>query len=279
MVQIDVAGSSHPGKVRANNEDHYFIARFGRFFESLQSNLPPDSVPSRSEENGYGMAVADGMGGSVAGEQASRLALISLINLLLHTPDWIMRLDDAPLTEEVMRRAGERYEQVNQRLAEEALEVPGLSGFGTTLTMAGSVGRDLFVAHLGDSRAYLFSQGALRQLTRDHTVAQVLLDEKMISRREAATHRLRHVLTQALGDHGRDIQPEVFQATLDDGDCLLLCTDGLTEMVDDKVIGEILGSGESSKTICERLVEKALEAGGKDNVTVVVARYQFPKAS
>jgi len=187
-----------------------------------------------------------------------------------------MRLDEAPLTKEVMRRAGERYEQVNQRLEEEALESPGLSGYGTTLTMAGSIGRDLFVTHVGDSRAYLLSQGELQQLTRDHTVAQALVDEKMISRREAATHRLRHVLTQALGDHGRDIQPEVFQYTLVDGDCLMLCTDGLTELVDDKVIGEILGSGMPAQTICERLVNRALEAGGKDNVTVVVARYSFP---
>jgi protein phosphatase len=276
LVRVDLGGLSHPGKVRPNNEDHFLISRFGRFLETVQTSLPADTIPPRSEETGYGMVVADGMGGSAAGEEASRLAIASLIYLILHTPDWILRLNEEPLSQEVQRRAAERYEQVNQTLEEEAKSDPGLSGFGTTMTMACSLGRDLLVAHLGDSRAYLLSQGRLRQLTRDHTLVQDLIDQRIIDRKEAATHRLRHMLTQSLGDHGRRIYPEVTQIVLEDNDCLLLCTDGLTEMVGNQVIHEILGSGEPAQTICQRLVDRALEAGGKDNVTVVVARYRLP---
>lgn len=276
LVQVDLAGQSHVGKVRPNNEDHFLICRFGRFLEALQSNLPANTIPPRSEEGGYGLVVADGVGGGAAGEEASRLAISSLVNLVLHTPDWILRLDDDPMPTEVLRRAAERYDLVNETLAEVAKEDPKLHGFATTLTLAFSLGRELFVAHLGDSRAYLLRGGRLQQLTHDHTIAQALVDQRLMDRQEAAKHRLRHVLTQSLGDHGRRVQPEVTRVALEDNDCLLLCTDGLTEMVENPIISEILGSGEAAPTICQHLVDRALEAGGKDNVTVVVARYRLP---
>jgi protein phosphatase len=274
-VRVDLGGESHPGKVRPNNEDHFLICRFGRFLETMHTNLPADAVPPRSEESGWALVVADGMGGCAGGEEASRLAIAGLIDLVLHTPDWILRLDEGPWPQEVMRRAARRYEQVNQALAAEARDRPGLKGFGTTMTLAFSLGSDLFLAHLGDSRAYLLSEGRLWQLTRDHTVAQALLDRRVLDRREAATHPLRHVLTQSLGDHGRQIQPDVTRLALKDNDCLLLCTDGLTNMVADQVIGETLASGEPAQAVCRRLVDRALEAGGKDNVTAVVARYRL----
>lgn len=276
LVRVDVCGLSHPGKVRPNNEDHFLIGRFGRFWETMQTNLPADAVPPRSEETGYGMVVADGMGGRAAGEEASRLAITALVNLFLHTPDWILRVENEALSDEVARRAAERYEEVNQALVREADDVPGLTGYGTTMTLAYSLGRELFVAHLGDSRAYLLSRGRLQQLTRDHTMAQALVDYRYIDRKQAATHRLRHVLTHALGDHGRQIQPDVTRVALADDDRLLLCTDGLTEMVGDEVIAETLAGGEPAEAVCRRLVDRALEAGGTDNVTAVVARYRLP---
>lgn len=276
LVQVDLAGLSHTGLKRTNNEDHFLISRFGRFFETVQSNLPADTVPARCEETGFGMVVADGMGGRPAGEEASRLAISSLVNLVLHTPDWILRVDEETLLAEIQRRATERYEQVNQTLANEASEIPGLSGFGTTMTLAFSVGKDLFVAHLGDSRAYLLSRGRLYQLTRDHTLAQSLIDHRLIEPDGAASLRFRHVLTQSLGDHNRPIQPDVMRVSLEHGDRVLLCTDGLTDLLDNEEIGARLGSGEAAATVCQQLVERALEAGGKDNVTVVVACYHLP---
>jgi serine/threonine protein phosphatase PrpC len=272
LVQVDFAGMSHAGKVRPNNEDHFLLCRFGRYFEAVQTNVPLPEA--RSEETGYGMVVADGVGGHAAGEEASRLAIDALVNLVLNTPDWLLRVNDQSHQAEVLRRATERYQELNQVLSNEAQIDAKLSGFATTMTVAFSLGRDLFLAHIGDSRAYLLRQGQLQQLTRDHTLAQKLMDEKVIDHTIAA--QLRHVITRSLGDHGQRVQPDVKQFSLENQDRLLVCTDGLTEMVEDNVIGEILGSDEPAQTICERLIHRALDAGGKDNVTVSVARFQLP---
>jgi protein phosphatase len=276
LVQVDLGGLSHPGKVRTNNEDHFYICRFGRLLETLSSNLPARVVPPPAEEIGYGLAVADGIGGGAAGEVASRLAINAIVNLALHTPDWILRLDEERLADEVIRRAKERYEEVNRALTQQAADDPKLRGFGTTMTMAWSIGKDLFVAHLGDSRAYLLRQGKLRRLTHDDTLAQEMADEGLICQPEVASHRLRHVLTQALGDLYDNIRPQVRRLTLEDRDTLLLCTDGLTDMADEAAIAEILIGTESAEKACARLVDRALEAGGTDNVTVAVARYRLP---
>ncbi len=285
LVRVDAAGLSHPGCVRPSNEDHFLICRFGRYLQTVETNLPDMSQASRFDERGYGFVVADGMGGSAAGELASSQAIHILVNLVLYTPDWILRLDDESLTDEVLRRASERYREVNRALGEQAAVAPQLRGFGTTMTLAASVGADLFLAHLGDSRAYIFRQDTLYRLTRDHTMAQRLADAGIISQEKVATHRLRHVLTAFLGDNPDDVQPDVQRLRLADGDCLLLCTDGMTDLVRDEDIAACLASkssreqqgDESSAQVCQRLVDRALGTGGKDNVTVIVARYGFPR--
>ena len=274
-ARVETAGLSHPGKVRANNEDHFLIGRFGRFFETLQSNVPQGEIPSRVEETGYGFLVADGVGGSAAGEMASKLAISTLVNLFLQTPDWILRLEEIPSIEEVMRRTAERYEQVNLAMAEQAQQDPELRGFATTLTLAASLGRYLFVAHVGDSRAYLLRKSKLHRLTRDHTLAQTMAQLGLINQEQVAAHHLRHVVLKVLGDRSRRAEPDVHQHGLDDGDGLLLCTDGLTEMVAENNIAEILNGSETAHAGCQNLIDAALKAGGKDNVTVVFARYQF----
>jgi protein phosphatase len=147
---------------------------------------------------------------------------------------------------------------------------------GTTMTMAYSLGIDLFVVHVGDSRAYRFHQGQLQQLTRDHTLAQKLPDLGKITRGEAASHRLRHVLTNSLGRPGDDLPVDVQRLNLSDGDSLLLCSDGQTEMVEEPDISDMLGRHGSAEDACRTLVDRALERGGTDNVTVIVARYCFP---
>jgi PPM family protein phosphatase len=277
LVQVDLAAASDPGRVRPNNEDHYLVVRFGRSWETLFTNLPEGEVPARSAETGYGMVVADGMGGSAAGEVASRLAIQSLVNLVLGTPDWIMRPEDGS-SKEILRRAAERYGQVHHALAEQAKEDYRLAGMGTTMTLACSVGADLFITHVGDSRCYLFRQGLLCQLTRDHTMAQALADHGYIPQEAVPAHKLRHVLTKALGAGKGELKPDLDQVRLDDGDCLLLCSDGLTEMVDESTITSVLEAEDAAADACRRLVEMALEAGGGDNVTVIVARYRFPSA-
>jgi protein phosphatase len=275
VVQADLAGMSHIGNVRTNNEDHFLIIRFGRFLESLQTNLPLGDVPGRSEVTGYGMVVADGVGGHASGEVASRSAISMMVGLVCETPDWILLVEQEPFSEEVIRRARERYQRVDTLLTERGERDASLAGYGTTLTMAWSVGRDLFVANLGDSPAYLLRENHLGQLTRDHTVAQGLVDLGILAQEDVATHRLRHVLTRSLGPASLESSPDIRRFSLEDGDCLLLCTDGLKEMVPDARIQEILASNQPAAQACQRLVDAALQAGGKDNVTVIVARYRL----
>jgi protein phosphatase len=142
---------------------------------------------------------------------------------------------------------------------------------GTTLSLALSLSDALIVAHVGDSRAYLFRGNQLHRLTRDHTVGQELAD-----RNPVASARLRHVLTRCIGGCDPSCEPDVARYRLLDGDKLLLCTDGLTDMVDDAVIAQVLGGGMSSSEMCGALVDLALGGGGRDNVTVIVASYRRP---
>ena len=277
QVHIDVAALSDKGKVREQNEDHFFVARGGRHLATLLTNIPSSDVPTRFEETGYLMIVADGMGGHAGGEVASRMAIATLINIVLHMPDWILRLDEEH-AQKVMERAAERYRKVHEALQEKARLDPKLRGMGTTMTAAYSLGDDLFVAHVGDSRAYLFRDGKLQLLTHDQTQAQLMADIGMISQTEVARHRLRHVLTSALGGLEKAVSVDIQRLKLTGADRLLLCTDGLTDMVEDGGIAQVLGGVESSDDACRRLVDLALENGGKDNITVVLARYSIPES-
>lgn len=208
----------------------------------------------------------------------SQHAITTLINIVLHVPDWILRLDEEH-AQKVMRRAASYYREVNERLVNEARLKPELRGMGTTMTGAYSLGDDLFVIHVGDSRAYLYRDGILRRLTKDHTHAQMLADAGIIRPEAVGTHRLRHVLTNALGGEESEGNAEIHRMRLFDGDRILLCSDGLHDMVEDEEIAEILKRERASNPACEALVKSALDNGGKDNVTVVVAGYRIPEVS
>jgi PPM family protein phosphatase len=276
-VQVDVGALSDPGKVRKNNEDHFLVARFDRNMQTLLTNLPPGHVPQRSGETAYSILVADGMGGRAAGEVASRNAISFLVELVLETPDWIMRLDDG-LMEKVKQRMEQRFQEVQEALTDQAREDPELSGMGTTLTVTCSLGAELFLCHAGDSRAYLFRQDRLHRLTCDHTMAQTLADVGAILPEEVAAHPLRHILTNVLGGRGDKVRVECRELRLADGDQILLCTDGLTDLVPDAAIREVLRTARSAADACRALVYLALESGGKDNVTVALGRYQILEA-
>jgi protein phosphatase len=147
---------------------------------------------------------------------------------------------------------------------------------GTTLTAVLTAGLDALVAHVGDSRAYLFRGGALEQLTRDHTVAQRLMDTGALPSVASATGFMRHVLTNCLGGGSHDVKVETYPLRLADGDRLLLCTDGLTDMLGAEEIRDVLAQHPDPQEACGALVDRALDHGGKDNVTVVLARYVAP---
>jgi protein phosphatase len=270
-----MAALSHQGKVRENNEDHFLISRVERSLETVKTNLPTGLIPQRFAEVGYGMLVADGMGGHQAGEIASRLAISTLVNLVLHTPDWILRLGK-PEAEQVMERMAKRYRIVDATVREKAQTDPALAGMGTTMTLACSVGPILVLAHIGDSRVYLCRAGQCHQLTRDQTMAQSLIELGILPPEEAAGHYMKHALTGVLGTGQSLGKAEVQQLTLADEDQILLCTDGLTDMVQQPMIAAILGDSKTSDEACRRLVDAALDNGGKDNVTVVLTRYRLP---
>jgi protein phosphatase len=275
-VRVDWAARSHLGLVRTNNEDHFVVGRFGREMETLATNLPAGAIPARHAEVIWGMLVADGVGGSAAGEIASQTAAATLVDLVIGTPDWIMRLND-DFKRRVQRRLELRLQWVDQLISQQARDIPSLRSMGTTMTVAASIGRDLVFGHVGDSRAYLLHQGELRQLTHDHTWPQMLADTGVIEPGEIKTHPKRHVLTRALGMEDGLIAADVDIVRLADGDQILLCTDGLTDVVDDSAIAEVLGSAGSAEDACNTLINLALKAGGPDNVTTVLFRYHIPE--
>ena len=273
-VRFDVAGLSDKGAVRDENQDHFLVVRTGRSFQTLATSLPAGEVPVRSEEQGLLMMLADGMGGQAAGEVASRTVLATLTNLILEHPEWILKVDEESASD-LLNRTIARYKALDSALAMRMQEDPSLRGMGTTLTVAYSLGLDLFVAHVGDSRAYLFQDGAVRQITRDHTHVQKLVDAGMLSREEAAGHELRNVLTNVLGGAHRSVEVEFQRLRIAAGDHLLLCSDGLTGVVKDEEIAAILAASASAGESCRRLVDRALALGAPDNVTVIVARYEL----
>ncbi len=275
-VRADIAGMTHTGKVRPNNEDNFLVVRFGRYLQTMQSSLPDGDLAPEYGLAGYGMAVADGMGGMAAGEVASRRAIAILINLVLETPDWILSHEE-PYVNQVIDRAIDRFYKVNQSIIEQAQREPRLRGMGTTLTMACSLGMDLLIAHVGDSAVYLFRGGNLFRLTRKHTVAEAMAEHGTIALRDVP-RRYHSVLTHAIGIREEGTEPDIRRLHLCEGDRLLLCTDGLTDMVNDPTIGALLRRGGSSHEACQALIDLALERGGKDNVTVVVADYRTDAA-
>ncbi len=270
LLRVDVGALSHPGKVRVRNEDHYLALRLYRSRETLATNLPEGDLPPRADQTGYVLVVADGIGGRSGGEHASRRAIGALIEIATRIPDWILRVDDI-LAGELMQRAEGYFGQVDAILEAEAAADPALSGMGTTMTMVYLLDRDLLVAHVGDSRAYRYRDGALSRLTQDQTMAQALADAGVIAAEEVKSHRQRHILTGALGAKSGAPRVELGRHELRDGDRVLVASDGLTELVPDEAIAKILRRESDPAAAAAALVAAALDEGGTDNVTVLVA--------
>jgi serine/threonine protein phosphatase PrpC len=274
-VKVHIAARSHQGNGRPINEDHYLVVRVERSLETVLTNLPVGALPRRFDETAYGMLVADGLDGMPAGGMASAMAVCKIVELVVNTPDWIMKMDRRKAAV-VKRRMSERFRKVDEALKQHTEKETRLLGMGTTLTVACSLGADLFLGHIGDSRAYLLRGDDLHQLTHDHTLAQALIDAGIGEAENAIVLGMRRVLTSALGTAHRKIYPQVERWQLCHGDQLLLCTDGLTESVDAETIKSVLLAASSAGEACGELVENAVSSGG-DNVTVILARYSFPQ--
>ncbi|WP_158633492.1 PP2C family protein-serine/threonine phosphatase [Tautonia sociabilis] len=272
-VQVRAAARSHVGRVRRNNEDHYLIARIRRQLEIASTNLDPYLIPPLREEIGYIFAIADGMGGMASGEEASRLALSAGLELVRDANKWHLDFTDPAEVDDLKETCLRYFRQINRRVYERATSHAAMEGMGTTLSVAYSVGLRLFVIHVGDSRVYLSHGGGLEQLTLDHTVAQDLAISGKITQSQVKSHRLRNVLTKYVGSPGEGIDAQLQSLDLVDGDRLLLCSDGLTDLVDDATIAELLRAADDPQDACDRLIDAALQAGGRDNVSAIVVHY------
>jgi len=271
-VNVDFYGMTDKGYVRTRNEDHFLIVRCGRAVETVLTSLTEDETMSGElyEEAGYGMVVADGVGGVVGGEVASRQAIYTLLGLALHTPDWQFRWG-AKERNAVMFRMRDRFRRVNAALMRDAAVHVSRGGMWTTMTAALTHGTDLVIGHIGDSRAYLLHGGKLIKLTHDHREGTSIAEKTDPLMRELSS-----VLIDALGSPEGECDPQVDDYLLANGDQLLLCTDGLTDMVDDAEIELVLNNAANAKSACRSLIDLSLNNGGRDNVTVIVARYSIP---
>jgi serine/threonine protein phosphatase PrpC len=264
-------GLSDPGRRRPTNEDQFLIAELTKTMTIAHTSLRgPSSL--FGDERGYLFLVADGMGGHNAGEHASKLAVAIIEQFTLNTFKWFLQ-PDAPGSQTAATEFQSAVQQADAAIIREAAHHPELKGMGTTLTLAYVVGTHLFILHVGDSRAYLYRKGSLSQLTQDHTVVADMVRRGEISPEQAGTHRLRHVITNVVGGGEVGVRAEAHMVDLQPGDGLLLCSDGLTEMVAADEIAAILSSDATPEDASKQLVALANDRGGHDNVTVIVAQF------
>jgi protein phosphatase len=274
-VRVEYGAASHPGIARPNNEDCYAIIRRTRSSSLVMSNVPLNDSGA-VEEHAYLMYVADGMGGAAFGEVASSLSVRTIWEVGPRVTKWVMRLNEYEVAE-VKERVHAYAQQVRLALRDHAAASPDAAGMGTTLAFAYSIGSHAFVGNVGDSRVYLCRNGAAEQITRDHTLAQELMDDGVAPER-ALKFRSRLTRCVSADAENTDADADVHLVELGNGDDLLLCTDGLSDLVDDSAIGQIVGSHRLPQDACRALVEAALDRGGTDNVTVVLARFEIPAA-
>ena len=220
-----------------------------------------DKVLARSLNDLYLLAVADGLGGHAAGEVASNMAQIEVeeslkINLI---------------TGDVHNTVQEAIAKANKEIYLLSRENPEYTGMGTTLVMALVQQGKVLIANVGDSRAYHLSRSQIRQITRDHSVVQALIEQGLITAEEALYHPQRSSLTRALGVE-QEVKVDIYNIELFPGDILLLCSDGLTDSVRDEEIKGVIGSSSNLDEACANLISQAKEKGAEDNISVILAR-------
>jgi protein phosphatase len=270
---IDWYGLSDRGRVRETNEDQFLLAGLNRSMLIHMTSLDHEAHTRLfGGSQGHLLAVADGMGGHAGGRRASGIAIETLTRYVLGTASWLFNLHDhqeddlLSELESALRRCQENIKQ--------AAQSSGPPEMGTTLTMAYITWPRLYVVHAGDSRCYLRRGGRLEQITRDHTMAQRLVEAGTLRPEEASQSRWSHVLWNCLGGGTDDLRPECYKSTLELGDSLLLCSDGVSGPLSDQQILHALAQEVPAKETCERLVHAANEAGGRDNITAVVAHFR-----
>ncbi len=249
-MNIEAYGRTDVGPVRDNNEDSLLLdTEMGVF------------------------VVADGMGGHAGGEVASEMAVNAVHSVLIGQTDpdetQLVAPDTLASTDQIMaERLRYAMNQASIQIRKESEERPETRGMGTTVVAIVVDGRNAYIAHVGDSRAYLLRGGELTRLTRDHTVVQQEIDAGRLTPELARLLPHRNLLTQSVGYHG-PVEPDTSHHEVQGGDVFMMCTDGLTDVLDDDRIAELM-RGAAVEDLCDVLVDAALENGTQDNVTVAV---------
>lgn len=268
--EIDVFGLSHRGKVRAQNQDHFLMATIHKRVHVLQTNLTAqERLPMEDERLAYLAMVADGVGGAEGGEEASTVALETAMHYMARSTDCYYRADgnDTGFINALQEAAMESHKAVVERAREVAEGRP----MATTLTLFMGVWPWYYLLQVGDSRYYLYREGKLSQITRDQTIAQELLDQGVFTRAMAERSQYSNVLSSSLG--GEAALPVITRLRADWNNVHLLCTDGLTKHVSDERIAERLAAMTTAKECCEQLLMDALDAGGTDNISMIIGRF------
>lgn len=227
------------GNIRKNNEDAVKIV----------------------SSQGILIVVADGMGGQNAGEVASKMAIDVVFKELES------KIDEGISKEELIAA----YDKANKTVYRQALSDEELSGMGTTLTTAYINGKNIFVAHIGDSRAYLYSKKGLKMITMDHSLVNEMVKQGIISERQAKKSPVKNVITRAVGT-GIKIETDIYEAEWNDGDVLLLCSDGLTRHIENKEIEHFICKYKSLRRCVSEMAKLALKRGGEDNITIAAVK-------
>jgi serine/threonine protein phosphatase PrpC len=267
--EIDVWGLTHPGKVRTINEDHFLLGSLRKHLEIQATSLPdPGQLQYRNERAAFIAMIADGVGGQLAGEEASRVALEEVTQYVIQSALCFYQAD-AKSAEfvDVLQEAAMRS---HARVLELARENSDLRGMATTLSVWIGIWPWIYLLQVGDSRYYLYRRGVLTQISRDQTMAQEFIDQGVMTRSAALASPWANILSSSLG--GEQSAPVVTRLAASWENTHLMCTDGLTKHVSDDRIRERLEGMTSARDACEGLLQDALDAGGSDNVTIIVGR-------
>jgi protein phosphatase len=277
QTQMDVYGLTDSGRRRSTNEDHYLLADLNKSLRVHNTSLKlDDETRIYGGSQGKLLIVADGMGGEPEGERASTIAVDQLATYVLNSLSWCFRLEENSEHdfEEHLKEALKSCQESIHRASDDH---PEMKSMGTTMTMVYIVWPRAFVVHVGDSRCYLLKDNQLRQITSDHTMAALLAESGQMSSEQARNSPMGHALVNVLGGKTDELSVDVYRLSLECEDILLLCTDGLYDMVPDDRLQEVLSSSMSAELTCRKLIDLANENCGNDNITVIVARCLPPQ--
>jgi protein phosphatase len=268
-VRIDAFGITDQGKVRSNNEDHFVVAEVRKSVTVTHGSLSAEALAHR-QGNGAAhlLVVADGVGGGPDGDLASERTAAAVLSYVGSVSGCFHSLEPAR-EDDLLVNLEAAVQGVHSQLVEES-GGPRVRAPATTLTMILLVWPRAYLVHVGDSRAYVRRRGRVQRLTRDQTFGELMVSAGAWSEEQAARSRTAETLASAIG--GSDLIPVVGLVDLEPGDSVLLCSDGLTKHVSDERIAEALSSAGSAESIARVLVDAALDDGGSDNVTVIVAK-------